>query len=289
MINMIKADFYRVFRGAGIYIGLGLLLLLIAMSVYDVSPGYVGVSGGLTGDESDGEGTVPSGGNPMIEGMTYEEVSAMSVSEYRKLKLTAVEYELDRDILGSNINLYYVFIFLAAVVVTADFSAGCTKNTLSSTVCRRKYFVSKVITVFLLALLLFFLNTYLVYFFNLIFNGRNFTSSLWTVTKISLLQLPPMLALVCVLLGIAFSVKKTSLYNTIAIPLDVVLQLVLMAAVQLFGAPSKIFSYLFQNMFDMLAGEPAGRYLLESYGICAAVAVVFITVGYLAFQKAEIR
>jgi len=288
MINMIRADFYRIFRSTGIYIALCIMFAIIGISIYDVSPGYMGLNAnGITGEQE--EDALAKPGNPVIDEMTYEELQAMGMSEYRRLKLAAMDYELDRDILGANINLYYIFIFTAAIAVTVDFSAGSIKNTLSSAINRRKYFASKAVTVALLISLLFFLNTYLVYFSNLIFNGKNLSSGLWTVTKISLLQLPPTLALAGILTGIAFTVKKTSIYNVITIPLVIVFQLLLMNAIHLFKVPKKLFDFELQTMFSRLANDPAMSYILKSYAVCAVIAAVFIAIGYISFIKAEIK
>lgn len=39
MINIIKADFYRVFKSIAIYIGIVVMLFIIGTSIYAVQPG----------------------------------------------------------------------------------------------------------------------------------------------------------------------------------------------------------------------------------------------------------
>ena len=42
MINMIKADLYRITRNIAFYIAIGLVLLMIGVSIYLIQPGSVG-------------------------------------------------------------------------------------------------------------------------------------------------------------------------------------------------------------------------------------------------------
>ncbi len=282
MINMIKADSYRVFRSVGLYIAVAFMLLMIAMSVYTVEPGSLGTV-------SVGDVSYEEYYNTAADELTERALAEMSLGEYREFRLKSEGYELDRDIIGHNMNLYYVFIFVAAIAITSDFSAGSVKNTLSSAISRRRYFLSKTVFVTVCCLLLFFLNSYVTYFSNLFLNGKNLASSLWTVTRISLLQLPPVLALVSILTGLAFMLKKNAAFNMIAIPLVIVFQLLLALAVRFFGSIDKYICYELQSMFGRLANKPSESYLWNSYAVCAVIIVVFMLAGYLSFRKAEIK
>ena len=44
MINMIKADLYRVFRGKGIYLAILLAVIMASSSIYVMQPGYIGLT-----------------------------------------------------------------------------------------------------------------------------------------------------------------------------------------------------------------------------------------------------
>ena len=283
MFNMIKSDVYRITKHAAFYIAAVIILFMIGISVYVVEPGSVGLVS--TGDVS----TAPMSGGNVYENMSYEEMKNLTVSKMRELALNRGGYELDRAVLSANANLYYVFIFIAVLAITVDFSAGSVKNTLSSAISRRKYFLSKTALVFLVCLVLFFFNTYVLYFANLIVNGGKVSSDLWTVTKVSLTQLPPMLAIMGVLVGIAFMVKKTSAFNVIAIPLLMVFQLLLSLVCKLFSLDSKIFQYELQVMIRSLADNPSSGYLMRCCLYCGVLLAVFLGVGYASFRKSEIR
>ena len=278
MVNMIKADFYRVLKGKGIYFAFAIIILLAAIDIYFVEPGTFGVRI-ETGTVIENE----------LSDMSYDERSEMSMSEYRRIMLNTEGYALDKEILAYNVNLYYPFIFIAAIFITADFSGSCIKNTLSSSISRKKYFFSKLAAVFLCCLILFFLNTYIVYFANIIFNTKNLASDIGTVTKITLLQIPPILAIVSMLTGIAFMLKRTASYNGVAIPFMMVVQLFIMILSAIFKVPQELFYYELQGMIMRLTIDPSTEFVLKSYAVCAVIIVLFNLVGWMSFKKAEIR
>lgn len=282
MINMIKADLYRITKNVAFYIAIGLVLLMLGVSIYVVQPGTMGQMS--VGDVN----TVEYMQDADIDSDDVS-VQEMSVQEMRKMILNTEGYELDKNILAANMNLYYVFIFIAVLAITVDFSAGGVKNTLSSAINRNRYFLSKTLFVFGMCILIFFMNTYVCYFGNLIFNDGKVSSDLWTVTKISLLQLPPILALMSVLIGIAFTVKKTSVFNIIAIPLVMVFQLVMSLVITLFNLDSKITDFELQIMIGKLASEPPTDYITKSYIYCAVLIIAFLSLGYTSFKKSEIK
>lgn len=278
MINMMKADFYRIFRGMGIYIGFAIMVLMIVLDIYTVSAGSLVL---MVSTEAQPENE--------LNNMSYDEVSQLSINEYRKYLLASKNYQLDRDILAQNINLYYVFIFVGAVIITADFSGGSVKNTLSSAISRRKYFLSKLACVVLSCVVLFFLNTYIMYFANIIFNGTNLALSIGTITRITLLQLPPVLALTSILIGFGFVLKRTAAFNTATISFMLVIQLLLSLLSFFFKIPESVYDFELSNMLARLAYNPSGDYITKSYLVCAAIIIVAILLGWSFFKKAEIK
>lgn len=279
MTNMVKADLYRSIKHIAVYVAVGLMLLMIGVSIYLISPGNVGISAGVTS------------GDALIEGteLTMEDFANMSIGDLREIMKSREGYKLDKDIQSSNVNLYYIFIFIAAVVIAVDFTGGCVKNTLTSAISRKKYFISKILTVTLMCLVLYFAHTYIMYFANVIFNGNNLSSGLWEVTKISLIQLPAVFMIIMIPTGIAFMVKKTAIYNLVTIPLLMVLQLLFGYGSTLFHIPKKVITYTPDAVFRMLANNPDKDYLVISYLVCAAVCALFLVAGYLTFRKSEIK
>ena len=277
MINMIKADFYRISKSVVIYIAFAFIIFMAAADIYFVEPGSVGV---YVSTESVIE-------NELSE-MTREELNDLSSKEFREIMLRTQGYKLDKDVLATNINLYYVFIFVAAIAITVDFSGSCVKNTLSSAISRKKYFLSKLITVSICCLAFLFLNTYMIYFSNIIFNNKNLASDIGTVTKITLLQIPPMLALVSILTGFAFMLRKTAIFNTVTIPFFMIIPLLLNLTVFM-KIPESVYDLELQRMISKLAFDPSAEYVLKSYAVCAAIIILFNLAGWFAFKKAEVK
>lgn len=286
MINIIKSDFYRIFRGIAVYIAIGIMLLAIGISVYMIQPGYLGNAS--VGDINN-ENFKTSNYNEVMSEYTLDELRAMSLSDYRQVMLKVTGYELDKDILGTNINLYYVFIFATALAVTVDFSGSSIKNTLTSAISRKKYFISKLIFINLMCLILLFANTYIMYFANIIVNTTQFSSDISVITKITVMQIPPVLALAAVLTGIAFITRKTAVFNTVAIPLIMVFQLILNIVAAALSVKEEYLHYELQLMLAKLANNPTQSYMINAYLLCGGIIVLFYTAGWLSFRKAEIK
>lgn len=187
MLNIIKSDLYRVFRGKAIYIAIIFILFLAAVSCFSMSPGHIGITSSseeqqLVEDEE-------------ILNKVYE---TDSILEKRELMKEYGAYPLDKEQLGANANLYYFFIIVVVIVLVTDLSNSTAKNTLSSAISRKKYYMSKLITCIGLGTFLVLINNYGSYIINLIMNGQEFSAGLLEITKLTILQLP-------ILYGIMFS------------------------------------------------------------------------------------
>lgn len=283
MFNMIKADNYRTFKNLALYIGIGIMLLMLAVSIYICEPGNMGMV-----IEINGESLVPELESP-IDNIPLDELTNMSVSEIRKYAMELGDYQLDRDILRHNMNIYYIFIFVSVIVITSDFSTGAIRNTLSSAISRRKYFISKTVYVLLLCTAILFANTYICYFANFIFNKGKLSSDLWIMTRTTLMQLPIMLALACLLIGVAFSLKKTSTFNVISIMFGIIFPLIYTTIMNLLDIDAKYYKYIFDNMIANFAGNPDKGYIATCYAICGVLIIASITIGWLGFKKSEIK
>ena len=282
MLNMIKADFYRAVRSKAIYIAVILMLVMLALDLYTVEPGNLGIHLSMNiGPQTEMSSELSQ--------MDYEQLSALSMKDYRKLRLKMTGYSLDRDILACNINLYYVFIFVAAVAVAADFSGSCAKNTLSSAISRKKYFLSKFVFAMLVCAILHFLNTYVMYFGNRLFNGGNLASDLGSVTRITLLQLPPVLALAGILTGLAFLLKRMAVFNAVGIPFVMIVQVFLNFLSLALKLPEEVMHYELQTMIARLSMDPSLSYTLRSYAVCGGIVLLFGAAGWFSFRRAEIR
>ena len=58
MINLIKSDLYRIFKGKAIYITLAIVIIIAIVSCVGMSSGYIGVSTGSKSTSFDKETTI---------------------------------------------------------------------------------------------------------------------------------------------------------------------------------------------------------------------------------------
>ncbi len=200
------------------------------------------------------------------------------------------EFDLDSDIIAENGNLYYVFIVVVSIILVCDFSHKTIKNTLSSSVSRKKYYISKMLLIYIISTILIFFNVYLNHFLNLIVNGTGFTSSIGLITKQTLTQLPLMYGIISLLTCMAFIFKKGAIFNSISIPLILVIQLLASAVVSLLKVNADWFyNYEFQFALRNLINNPTDTYILKCSLLGLAYIVIFNILGYYSFKKTEIK
>lgn len=276
MLNIIKADLYRLVRSKGLYIAIALVVLIAILSIVTLSGPTLGFSVGTNADSVDVE--------------TMQKISAAkSLGEFRSVMKSFGPFELDRDILKQNGNLYFFFIAFVAIIITKDFSSKTIKNTLTSAISRKKYYISKILLVLGVSNLVILFNNYFSYFLNLIVNGKEFASSIGEITKITLYQLPLLYGIICLLVCIAFITRKTSIFNTISIPFLMVFQFIVITITQLLRIKADWFTnYDLQWAMLKLANNPANDYILKCGLLGLAYVVIFGLIGYYAFKKAEI-
>ena len=121
MFNIIKSDLYRIVKSKGFYIVIGVVIIMAIVSVISMSAGHIGLSVGSSVDVTDVE--------------TLSKISsAKSLGEFRDIMKSLGAFKLDREIIGQNVNLYYMFIVFVVIILTKDFSNKSIKNTLSSAI-----------------------------------------------------------------------------------------------------------------------------------------------------------
>ncbi|MCR5837994.1 MAG: hypothetical protein K6G88_15970 [Lachnospiraceae bacterium] len=277
MLNIIKSDLYRIFRGKSLYIVTAIIIFMAVISAITLSPGHIGVAVGT--------------GSTMTDPDTVAKIAeAKTLGEFRDVMKEIGTIKLDAQIIGQNSNLYYFFIVFVVVIITSDFSNKSVKNTLSSAISRREYYFSKLITVIGMGTVLVLFNDFINYVLNYVINGKEFASEIGYITKISLIQIPVVWTLICMLVCIAFFVRKTSVFNTISIPLLMILQVI---AVILFAilreTPKWYTDFELQYVLSNMANEPSNSYIIKCFVLSTVYIVAFVTAGYCAFKNAEVK
>lgn len=276
MINIIKSDLYRIVRGIALYVCLYIIIMMALASTITLTVGNVGIN-------TNSNGEIDKEYIEKLENVT-------SLSDYREIMMESGPFELDKSLVGNNATLYYLFVVIIVILISADFSNGTVKNSLSSAISRKKYYLAKMFLAFIICTFLILLNNYFTYFLNLMINGSNFSSSLLEITKITLYQLPLMYGMISLLVGLSFLCKKTALFNSVSIPFIMVFQLICMFIINIFRLKGDLFyNYEFQYAMGKLVDSPATSYIIK----CAALGIVYIIIfniiGYISFKKSEIK
>ena len=279
MLNIIKSDLYRVFKGKSIYVAIIIILILASVSCFSMSPGHIGM-------------TTSSAEQPLIkdEEILNQVYETDSILETRKLMKEYGAYPLDKAQLGANANLYYFFIIVVVIVLVTDLSNSTAKNTLSSAISRKKYYMSKLITCIGLGTFLVLVNNYGSYLINLIMNGKEFSAGILEITKLTILQLPILYGIISMLVCIGFCFRKTGTFNSITIPLIIVMQLFIMGCSSLFHLDANnILNYEFQYIISNLITNPSNTYILKTLILAVFYIVIFNVIGYSVFKRTEIK
>ena len=277
MINIIKSDLYRILKGKAIYIVLAIIIILTMVSVVGISAGTIGLSFDTGSDTSD-------------VGLATEVNNAKTLGEYRRIIKNSGAFALDKEIIGTNTNLYYFFIVITVIVLAADFSVKSIKNTISSAISRKEYYFSKLLLVLGLSTFLVLFNNYGAYLLNLIINGKAFSTPLLEFTKLTIMQLPLLYGIISLLVCLAFVFKKVSLFNSISIPLIVIVQIIMISVTNLFKLNATwINDYEIQTALMKLVNNPTNKYVVSCAILGVMYIIIFNIIGYYSFKKAEIK
>ena len=134
------------------------------------------------------------------------------------------------------------------------------------------------------------LNNYGIYFLNIIFNGKAFSSDFMEFTKYTIMQLPIILGMLSILIGIAFITKKKALFNGISIPLLLIVQLILQGMIAIFNLEQTIMTnWELQYMISNLANNPSTEYVIKASLLGIFYVIIFNLIGYYSFKKSEIK
>ena len=272
MINLMKADLYRIFRGVGIYIAVALVMIMSVASVVMKEAGYIG------------NASVTYEGDTIVEASGFLSDESSDESEENKL--------LVRSIMAANINLYYPLILVVFVILMSDFSNKTLKNTLTSAVSKRKYFAYKLLMSLGCSAVFIIFSNLFAYILNYIKNGSEYTEPITNILKATALQMPMLLGIVGFLVFMGFLTRKTAVYNATAIPFVMLFQIIIGAIYRL--SESKLIEkflmhFELQTALDRLAYFPESKYCLQCLCFGVVEIAVFALLSWVIFKKTEVR
>ena len=134
MINIIKSDLFRLFKGKGIYIIITLIIGFSVINAYGLSPLHVGLN--MT------ENKFSYG---LDEEWSEKLYDSRSLAETREILLNHGDFKADIVSLAQNNVIYYFMIAIVVIILSTDFSCNTIKNSISTNISRKKYYFSKLL------------------------------------------------------------------------------------------------------------------------------------------------
>ena len=281
MINMMKADLFRIIRSKSIYVIFAIMLTMAIISAVIKMPGTIATANSDSMEEI----------NEIADEENTNSLDAV-LSKLDSKRSDEQKKEFSLKVIGSNMNLYYFIVFIVYGVLAADISNKTIKNTLSSISDKRKYFLSKLIFILSAATLLIFLNTLFFYGINMIVNGEKYSVSLLRMLEATLLQLPILLGLTAFLTLIVYIFKSGAWYNSIALLGIILFQTILSLSNSLLKC-SAITTYLkkyeAQVALYKLAVHPETFHTIVCVIMGIGMFLASVIASYYIFKKSEIK
>jgi ABC-2 type transport system permease protein len=284
MMNLIRADIYRIFRGKGIYITLAIFMGIIVLQV--VAGAYM--NAGIRLDDFE---MIDSLGEPGITFVTHNDNEPLHNDEESSLRPFGAEAPY--LVMGFTDGLLYILLPLLIFISTADFTSGAVKNTLVGGMTRLRYYFTKLALSCMASALLLFAYVLISTIVATAFSGFGGTLD-WeyisSVLKVFAMQLWLVLAVTCVGHFFIFIIRS-------GMVIGVFIAFLLAPSLVIF-----LLSFInrwFENLliYDLTMGlaavlnisvMPTGdiiKTILVGAGYIAAATVG----GYMLFRRAEIK
>lgn len=252
MTNMIKAELYRLTKTKGFY-----LFWAVALVTYLITIVYK-EEGGL------------SLGAPLISDKSIK---------------------MDIRMVQRNFTYFYLFIIPPFSLICSEFTDKTYKNTITSAVSRRDYYIEKSAFCIGYSLVGFVLLNLLFYAANALINGSEYSSSFGDYFKAVMTQLPLMNAISCLFIMLAFLLKKGAAFNSVTIITPILYTTVALTMYGI-GTTKKIAeSMLKYEISTVILNLPvctADHYRMKCYIFCAGLSAASLLIGYLVFSKKEL-
>ena len=266
MMNIIRADIYRIFRGKAIYITFALLLLLNVLVVATSSPGGLVVS--VTGEET--------------------------VASYADENFVYDGKNIPEVLYNSTPNLIYFLLPLLIAVAAPMFSHGTVKNSLSFGISRTKLYFAKLIlsSGLTLLMMLFYMSSGILIATVIRGYGGTPPDGYWlNILKICSAQLFMLIAMNCMGVYLVFASKRTAIVNGAYIAFCLVPTAIIMALILVDPDFSRLFDFEFNQI--ILRFGTIETMKTRDFVTSFATGAFFITVptvaGIISFRKAEIK
>ncbi len=252
MINMIKAELYRLTKTKGFYIFWAVMLITYIITIIYKEEGGLSLGAPLTSDKS---------------------------------------IKMDIRMVQRNFTYFYLFIIPQFSMICSEFSDKTYKNTISSAVSRRMYFFEKTVFCTGYTMISFIVLNLLFYVSNAVINGSKYSSSFGDYLKAVMTQVPIMTAVCCVFVMLAFVLKKGAAFNAVTIISPILFTTISVTMYGIETTRSiaeKLLKFEISTVIMNLPVYTADHYRAKCYVLCTGLSAVSLLAGWLAFSRKEL-
>ena len=267
MLNLMRADIYRILRGKGIYITFAIMIAVTIMTIFVVR---ASVQTGITFVPDEPEGINPFRQQDVITG---------SIAAF--MALSSMDFNI------------YIFLPLIIFVAMTPFSSSAVKNELTIGISRVKYYLSKWLLAS--ALSVFFMAVYLgvTIIFGIIDGGVGDWGNGFALNVVQSFGMQVLFALAINSVGVffCFVIRRAGATEGIYIAFTLIPQAVFGILSTVYPEVIRFLAYDLSSQFGMFAQVSA----LSSGDIARglAVGIVYLTIptiaGIAIFKRAEIK
>ena len=252
MINLMKADLYRIVKTKGFIIFWLVSFLVSMLSIANHEPGGI-----MLGGDFDLNGA----------------------------------QKMDIKQAAMNLVYYFLLIMPVFGTITAEFTEHTIKNTITSAVSKGKFYFAKTVFALVYSLGCFLGANYLFYFVNRAVNGSKYSSTLGEYSKVLFGQFPVFVAIVSAFVFLAFFFKRGAAFNSIVIITPLAYSLFISIFCEIESAKKiteKLVEFEVSTMIGKLALGCSQSYRTDCYIISAVITVISCVLGYLVWKKREV-
>ena len=277
MLNIIKSDLFKLFKGKAIYIIIALIVFFSVINAYSISPLHIGLN--ITEDKFS-YGLDDEWNNKLY--------NSRSLSETREILLNHGNFKADVVSIAQNNVIYYFMIAIVIIILGSDFSNKTIKNSITTNISRKKYYFSKLLLSLCIGTILLFLYSYLSYIMYVLIDEYKIVTSFSNITLLVVRQLPLFYGIISLLVTISILVRKTSIFNTITIPLLMVFQVGFIGFINVFNLSTKLFDYEFETAVANICINSSATYMLQLIVVWISIMIISCMIGYFSLKKQDI-
>jgi len=295
MMNIIRADIYRIVRGKGVYVTLLVLLAVATLQIVAGIPINIGGNADavdILRDEFENMDEIMKG-EYKIENPNMGEINLDDLN-MSDLFHSPTGYEAPRQILAGVSNLLFLLLPLVVMIGAVDFNTGAVRNALSSGISRARYFCSKLLLSFAACAALLVVNILFSVLLATVINGFDgpFDGEyLWNILKVFLPQLLLFLAGASVMNFFVFVFKKSAAVIGISIGFFMVLSSIIMVLAIISKDFKVLFNYEITSVIDSVVkiDYMSTGNILRTLAVGVGYIVITVAGGYAIFRRSEIK